>query len=133
MSGVIPKIAALMGTCAAGTAYITGLADFVPMVKGRGSMALAGPHVVKAVTGEDISQEDLGGSKVHTRVSGVADLEAGSDDECIAAIKAYLSYFPQSCEEQPPVRVSADPAERMDDELLDVLPPSTRQPTTCTR
>ncbi|MFL5836601.1 MAG: carboxyl transferase domain-containing protein, partial [Solirubrobacteraceae bacterium] len=71
MSGVVPQVAALMGPCAAGTAYIPGLADFVPMVKGRGSMALAGPHLTKAVTGEDVTQEDLGGSKVHTRVSGV--------------------------------------------------------------
>jgi acetyl-CoA carboxylase carboxyltransferase component len=98
------------------------------MVKGRGSMALAGPHLVKAVTGEDISQEDLGGSKVHTRVSGVGDLEVGSDEECIQAIKDYLSYFPQSCEERPPVSASEDPAGRMDDALLDILPPSGRQP-----
>ncbi|MGI8585913.1 MAG: carboxyl transferase domain-containing protein, partial [Thermoleophilaceae bacterium] len=83
MSGVIPQIAALMGPCAAGTAYIPGLADFVPMVKGRGSMALAGPHLVKAVTGEDVTQEELGGSRVHCRKSGVADLEVASDEDCI--------------------------------------------------
>src|SRR5688500_17621853 len=128
MSGVIPQIAALMGPCAAGTAYIPGLADFVPMVKGRGSMALAGPHLVKAVTGEDVSQEELGGARVHTRISGVADLEVGSDEECIEAIKEYLSFFPQNCEEAPPLRPTADPVDRMDEELLDVLPPSNRQP-----
>src|ERR1700709_789486 len=103
MSGVIPQVAALMGPCAAGTAYIPGLADFVPMVKGRGSMALAGPYLVKAVTGEDVSQEELGGSRVHARKSGVADLEVGSDEECIQAIKDYLSYMPSHCEEAPPV------------------------------
>ncbi len=102
MSGVIPQVAALMGPCAAGTAYIPGLADFVPMVKGRGSMALAGPHLTKAVTGEDVTQEELGGSKVHTRISGVGDLEVGSDEECIQAIKDYLSFFPPNCEEAPP-------------------------------
>jgi acetyl-CoA carboxylase carboxyltransferase component len=128
MSGVIPQIAALMGPCAAGTAYIPGLADFVPMVKGRGSMALAGPHLVKAVTGEDVSQEDLGGSKIHTKVSGVGDLEVKSDEECIQAIKDYLSYFPQNCEQPPPVVPTTDPADRMDEELIDVLPPSNRQP-----
>jgi acetyl-CoA carboxylase carboxyltransferase component len=128
MSGVIPQIAALMGPCAAGTAYIPGLADFVPMVKGRGSMALAGPHLTKAVTGEDVTQEELGGSRVHTRISGVADLEVESDEECIQAIKDYLSFFPQNCEERPPVRESADPSERMDDELVDVLPDSPRKP-----
>ena len=70
MSGVIPQVAALMGPCAAGTAYIPGLADFVPMVKGRGSMALAGPHLTKAVTGEDVTQEELGrleGPHAHLR------------------------------------------------------------------
>ncbi len=128
MSGVVPQVAALMGPCAAGTAYIPGLADFVPMVKGRGSMALAGPHLTKAVTGEDVTQEELGGSRVHTRISGVGDLEVGSDEECIQAIKDYLSFFPQNCEDAPPAREPADPVERMDDELLDILPDSPRQP-----
>jgi len=128
MSGVIPQIAALMGPCAAGTAYIPGLADFVPMVKGRGSMALAGPHLVKAVTGEDVTQEELGGSKIHTKVSGVGDLEVKSDEECIQSIKDYLSYFPQNCEQPPPVKPTDDPVDRMDEELLDVLPASNRQP-----
>ena len=128
MSGVIPQVAALMGPCAAGTAYIPGLADFVPMVKGRGSMALAGPHLTKAVTGEDVTQEELGGSKVHTRVSGVGDLEVRSDEECIQAVKDYLSFFPSNCEERPPVREAADPVDRRDEELLDVLPESPRKP-----
>ena len=128
MSGVIPQIAALVGPCAAGTAYIPGLADFVPMVKGRGSMALAGPHLTKAVTGEDVTQEELGGSRVHTRVSGVGDLEVDSDEDCIQAIKDYLSFFPANCEQQPPLREGPDPVERMDEELLDVLPDSPRKP-----
>ena len=128
MSGVIPQVAALMGPCAAGTAYIPGLADFVPMVKGRGSMALAGPHLTKAVTGEDVTQEELGGSKVHTRVSGVGDLEVAGDEDCIRAIKDYLSFFPQNCEQPPPRMPSDDPVERMDEELLDVLPDSPRKP-----
>ena len=127
-SGVIPQIAALMGPCAAGTAYIPGLADFVPMVKGRGSMALAGPYLVKAVTGEDVTQEELGGSRVHCRKSGVADLEVASDEDCIQAIKDYLSFMPSHCEEPPPVRVSADPVDRADEELIDVLPESNRKP-----
>jgi acetyl-CoA carboxylase carboxyltransferase component len=128
MSGVIPQVAALMGPCAAGTAYIPGLADFVPMVKGRGSMALAGPHLVRAAIGEDVTQEELGGSRVHCRSSGVGDLEVADDEECIARIKQYLSFFPSHCEEPPPVRETADPAERMDDALLDVLPESNRKP-----
>lgn len=128
MSGVVPQIAALMGPCAAGTAYIPGLADFVPMVRGRGSMALAGPHLVRAAVGEDVTQEQLGGSRVHCRVSGVGDLEVDDDEACIAAIKAYLSYMPQHCEAPPPVVATADPVDRMDEGLLDVLPDSNRRP-----
>ncbi len=128
MSGVIPQIAALMGPCAAGTAYIPGLADFVPMVKGRGSMALAGPHLVRAAVGEDVTQEELGGSRVHCRKSGVGDLEVADDEECIARIKQYLSYFPQHCEQAPPVLPASDPIDRRDEGLLDVLPESNRKP-----
>lgn len=127
-SGVIPQVAALMGPCAAGTAYIPGLADFVPMVKGRGSMALAGPHLVRAAIGEDVSQEELGGSRVHCRRSGVGDLEVADDAACIASIKEYLSYMPAHNREAPPRRDVLDPVERMDEELLDVLPDSNRQP-----
>jgi acetyl-CoA carboxylase carboxyltransferase component len=128
MSGVIPQVAALMGPCAAGTAYIPGLADFVPMVKGRGSMALAGPHLVRAAVGEDVTQEELGGSRVHCRKSGVGDMEVASDEECIERIKQYLSFMPSHCEEPPPARSVTDPIDRTEDDLLDVLPDSTRKP-----
>jgi methylmalonyl-CoA decarboxylase subunit alpha len=128
MSGVVPQVAALMGPCAAGTAYIPGLADFVPMVKGRGSMALAGPHLTKAVTGEDVTQEELGGSRIHTRISGVGDLEVESDEACIDAVRDYLSFFPQNCDEAPPLLEPSDPVDRMDEELLDILPDSPRKP-----
>ena len=128
MSGVIPQVAALMGPCAAGTAYIPGLADFVPMVRGRGSMALAGPHLVRAAIGEDVTQEELGGSRVHCRKSGVGDIEVAGDEECIAVIKRYLSFFPAHCEERPPVLPVSDPVDRMDDALLDVLPETNRKP-----
>jgi acetyl-CoA carboxylase carboxyltransferase component len=127
-SGVIPQVAALMGPCAAGTAYIPGLSDFVPMVKGRGSMALAGPHLVRAAVGENVTQEELGGSRVHCRVSGVGDMEVESDEECIAAIKEYLSYFPSHNQEPAPIVPTSDPVDRMDEELLDVLPESNRKP-----
>jgi acetyl-CoA carboxylase carboxyltransferase component len=131
MSGVIPQVAALMGPCAAGTAYIPGLADFVPMVKGRGSMALAGPHLVRAAVGEEVTQEELGGSRVHCRKSGVGDMEVDDDEQCIERIKQYLSYMPQNCEERPPIRdggPGADPIDRREEELLDVLPESNRKP-----
>src|ERR1700754_1059685 len=128
MSGVVPQVAALMGPCAAGTAYIPGLADFVPMVSGQGSMALAGPHLVRAAIGEDVTQEELGGARVHCRKSGVGDLEVADDAECIERIKEYLSFMPSHNREAPPRRATADPVERMDDELLDVLPESNRKP-----
>src|SRR5947207_8238437 len=79
MSGVIPQVAAMVGPGAAGTAYIPGLADFVPMVKGTSNMALGGPPLVKAAVGEDVTAEDMGGSAVHNKQSGVADLEVADD------------------------------------------------------
>src|ERR1700689_1327382 len=118
MSGVIPQVAALMGPCAAGTAYIPGLADFVPMVKGRGSMALAGPPPGKTAGGGGGTPGGLGGSRVHCRKSGVGDLEVADDPECIEKIKQYLSYFPQNCEQPAPVLAAADPADRAEDALL---------------
>ena len=128
MSGVVPLVAGMLGPCAAGTAYIPGLSDFVPMVVGQGAMALAGPHLTKAVTGEEISMEDLGGARVHCRKSGVGDLECKDDAECIEAIKTYLSFFPSNCEERPPVRETSDPADRMSEKLLDIVPESNRHP-----
>jgi acetyl-CoA carboxylase carboxyltransferase component len=128
MSGVVPQVAALMGPCAAGTAYIPGLADFVPMVSGRGSMALAGPHLVRAAIGEDVTQEELGGARIHCRRSGVGDLEVADDEECVARVKEYLSYFPSNCEQRPPLRPVSDPVDRMEDALLDILPESNRKP-----
>jgi acetyl-CoA carboxylase carboxyltransferase component len=128
MSGVVPLVAAMLGPCAAGTAYIPGLSDFVPMVVGQGAMALAGPHLTKAVTGEDISMEDLGGAKVHCRKSGVGDLEVKDDHECIEAVKTYLSFFPPNCEQKPPLRETDDPDDRMSERLLDIVPESNRQP-----
>jgi acetyl-CoA carboxylase carboxyltransferase component len=91
-------------------------------------MALAGPHLVRAVTGEDVTQEELGGSRVHCRRSGAADLEVDSDEDCIEAIKRYLAFFPSHCEAPPPLRPASDPVERADEELLDVLPESNRKP-----
>jgi acetyl-CoA carboxylase carboxyltransferase component len=127
MSGVVPLVAAMVGPGAAGTAYIPGLADFVPMLKDQSSMALAGPPLVKAVTGQEISEQELGGSKVHTEKSGVGDVEVADDSECLGVIKEYLSFFPSNCEEKPPIVVCKDPIDRRDEALLDVLPESTRQ------
>jgi acetyl-CoA carboxylase carboxyltransferase component len=128
MSGVIPMVAAMMGPCAAGTAYIPALSDFVPMVSGQGAMALAGPHLTKAVTGEDISMEELGGAKVHCRKSGVGDLEVADDEDCIEAIKKYLSYFPRNCDEKPPILEPKDLDDRISEKLMEIVPESSRKP-----
>ena len=94
MSGVIPMVAAMMGPCAAGTAYIPALADFVPMVSGQGAMALAGPHLTKAVTGEDISMEELGGAKVHCRKSGWAISRSATTRSASHAVRQLPLIFP---------------------------------------
>jgi acetyl-CoA carboxylase carboxyltransferase component len=127
MSGVVPLVAAMVGPGAAGTAYIPGLADFVPMLKDVASMALAGPPLVKAVTGQDIGEQELGGSKVHAEKSGVGDVEVADDSECIGVIKEYLSFFPSNCEEKPPIIICKDPIDRRDEQLLEILPESPRQ------
>jgi methylmalonyl-CoA decarboxylase subunit alpha len=128
MSGVVPQVAAMVGPGAAGTAYIPGLADYVPMVKNVGSLALAGPALVKAVTGQEIGEQELGGSKIHSEVSGVGDGEFENDDACIAATKKYLSFLPSSCDEAPPDIPCTDPIDRRDEALLDLLPESNRKP-----
>jgi acetyl-CoA carboxylase carboxyltransferase component len=127
MSGVVPQVAAMLGHCAAGTAYIPALADFVPMVKGTSSMALGGRHLVRAATGEDVTEEEMGGSEVHTKVSGVADLEVGSDEECLAVVRRYLSFFPSHNQEAPPVRATNDPVDRRVEELYRIVPTAPRR------
>jgi acetyl-CoA carboxylase carboxyltransferase component len=127
MSGVVPQVAAMMGPGAAGTAYIPGLADFVPMVKGTSNMALGGPHLVKAAVGEEVTAEEMGGSHVHCKESGVADLEVADDRQCLDAVRKYLSYFPPSNLEPPPVVAGEDPIDRRAEELYDVVPANPRQ------
>jgi acetyl-CoA carboxylase carboxyltransferase component len=127
MSGVVPQVAAMMGPGAAGTAYIPALADFVPMVKGTSNMALGGPPLVKAVVGEDITAEELGGSKIHCEISGVGDLEVEGDEACLRVVKEYLSYFPSHNQEAPPVAPCDDPADRRDEELLTLIPDNPRR------
>jgi len=128
MSGLIPQVAAMMGPCAAGTAYIPGLADFVPMVKKTSSMSLAGPPLVKAATGADVTAEELGGSKVHCRESGVGDLEVDDDREMIEVIRTYLSFFPSHAGQQTPRYLSKDPPERPLTGLADIVPENSRAP-----
>ena len=126
MSGVIPQVAAMLGPCAAGTAYIPGLADFVPMVKGTSSMSLGGARLVKAATGEEVTDHDMGGSQVHCYESGVGDNEVDDDATCIASVRRFLSYLPSSNDSPPPALASDDPAERSVTELERIVPTSSR-------
>src|SRR3954471_506367 len=127
LSGVVPQVGALLGHCAAGTAYIPALTDFVPMVKGTSSMALGGRHLVKAATGEDVTEEEMGGSEVHNKISGCADQEVESDAECLEMVRAYLSYFPSNNQEAPPVVDCDDPVDRRAEELYDIVPTAPRR------
>ncbi|RMG17069.1 MAG: acyl-CoA carboxylase subunit beta [Planctomycetota bacterium] len=126
LSGVVPQVAALMGPGIAGTAYIPGLADVVFMVRGVGAMALAGPPLVKAAVGEEVSEQELGGSAVHTRESGCAHAEFPDDESCIQAIRSYLGYFPSRAGEKPPRRPCDDPPDRREERLLDIVPDDVR-------
>ena len=134
MSGVVPQVSAMVGPGAAGTAYIPGLADYVPMVTGTSSMALGGPPLVKAAVGEDVDEQDLGGAKVHNKHSGVADQMFETDEECLDSIREYLSYFPQNCEQKPPgydaeftEDEGRDEEGEIREKLLDVLPEGKRR------
>ncbi len=126
MSGVIPQVAAMLGPCAAGTAYIPGLADFVPMVKSTSSMSLGGARLVKAATGEDVTDHDMGGSQVHCYESGVGDNEVDDDAECIATVRRFLSYLPSSSAEPPPFRDAGDPDDRPVEGLDAIVPANPR-------
>ncbi|MHB1486548.1 MAG: acyl-CoA carboxylase subunit beta [Acidimicrobiales bacterium] len=127
MSGVVPMVAAIMGHCAAGTAYIPALADFVPMVKGTSSMALGGRHLVKAATGEEVSEEEMGGSAVHNKISGVADLEVVDDEACLAAVRTYLGFFGSHNRDAPPRQDNSDPVDRRVEELYGIVPTAPRR------
>ncbi len=127
MSGCIPQVAAMMGPCSAGTAYIPALCDFVPMVKGTSSMALAGIHLVKAATGEEVTEEEMGGSAVHNKISGVADREVADDADCLATVRDYLSYMPSKYGEAVPLQVTDDSVDRRAEELYDIVPANARK------
>jgi acetyl-CoA carboxylase carboxyltransferase component len=127
LSGVVPQVGAMVGPGAAGTAYIPGLADFVPMVKGTSSIAIGGPYLVESTVGEKVTEEELGGSKIHNDISGVADAEYPDDKTCLEAIREYLSFFPSHCEEKAPRLQSTDPAARRDEDLLKIVPENPRQ------
>jgi len=126
-SGVVPQISAIMGPCAGGAVYSPAMTDFVFMTEKTSYMFITGPKVIKAVTGEDITPENLGGAYVHASVSGVAHFIGSDDAACIASIRDLLSYFPSNNAEDPPIKTSDDPLDRESAELDDLIPDDPRQ------
>ena len=126
-SGVIPQISAIFGPCAGGAVYSPALTDVIIMSDKTSYMFVTGPKVTKAVTGESISTEDLGGATVHTSKSGVAHFKAEDEEEGLMIIRKLLEYLPQNNLEDPPVTECSDPAERTDDSLNEVIPEQSNQ------
>ena len=121
-SGVIPQISVIMGPCAGGAVYSPAITDFIFMVEKTSQMFITGPQVIKSVTGEDVTAEDLGGANVHTAESGVAHFKAASDEECIEKIKKLLSFIPQNNLEEAPFVAPVDPINRLSEKLTAIVP-----------
>ena len=126
-SGVVPQISAILGPCAGGAVYSPALTDFTIMTKGISYMFLTGPTVVKTVTGEDVSQEQLGGASVHSTKSGVTHFAAEDGEEALRIIRQLLSYIPQNNLEETPLQECNDPIDRLADELNTIIPDSAKR------
>ena len=127
-SGVVPQISAIMGPCAGGAVYSPAITDFTIMVEGTSHMFVTGPEVIKAVTAEEVSFEDLGGAMTHNSKSGVAHFAARDDADGIRIVRRLLSYLPSNCAEEPPRRPCTDPIDRRDPELATLVPESSDKP-----
>ncbi len=127
-SGVIPQISAILGPCAGGAVYSPAITDFVFMVKRSSYMFVTGPDVIKAVTHEEVSAEELGGAGAHGGRSGVAHFAAESEEECLALVRELLTFLPQNNLEDPPVRPTLDPVDRVDEHLQAVVPAQPNKP-----
>src|SRR5664279_2410228 len=127
-SGVVPQISAIMGPCAGGAVYSPALTDFTFMVDGSSYMFITGPEVIKTVTHEDVTKEQLGGAVTHNTTSGVAHFLAHSDAECLQMIRELMSYLPQNNRDGVPQNVTTDPADREDAGLDTVVPSASNLP-----
>ncbi len=127
-SGVIPQISAIFGPCAGGAVYSPALTDFIMMTEENSYMFVTGPKVVKTVTGEDITTEDLGGADVHAGKSGVSHFKVEDEEEGILLIRKLLSYLPQNNLEEAPLIDSGDPIDRLEDSLNEIIPDNPNQP-----
>ncbi|HMQ99498.1 MAG TPA: acyl-CoA carboxylase subunit beta, partial [Ignavibacteria bacterium] len=128
MSGVIPQISAIMGPCAGGAVYSPAITDFIFMVKGKSHMFVTGPNVVKTVTHEEVTFEDLGGAKTHSTKSGVTHFACDDEMQCLQHIRKLVSYIPQNWKEKTPQRVSVDDPDRIEMELNHVIPEDNTRP-----
>jgi propionyl-CoA carboxylase beta chain len=127
-SGVVPQISAIMGPCAGGAVYSPAITDFVVMVKNSSYMFITGPDVIKTVTHEDVSKEELGGAMTHNRQSGVAHFAASDDRECLAIIRELMGFLPSNNLESPPLHDTRDPRDRENPELDSMVPPESNKP-----
>jgi propionyl-CoA carboxylase beta chain len=127
-SGVVPQISAILGPCAGGAVYSPAITDFTIMVEGTSHMFVTGPEVIKAVTSEDVSMEDLGGAMTHNSKSGVAHFAARDDADAIRHVKRLLSFMPGNWAEDPPRRECTDPVDRRDPALATIVPESADKP-----
>jgi acetyl-CoA carboxylase carboxyltransferase component len=127
-SGVVPQISVIMGPCAGGAVYSPALTDFVVMVKKTSNMFITGPQVIKAVTSEEVSPEDLGGAMTHNRKSGVAHFAEETDQGALDRVKELLSYLPQNYREKPATVECADDPDRTDESLNRIVPANSKLP-----
>jgi acetyl-CoA carboxylase carboxyltransferase component len=121
-SGVIPQISAILGPCAGGAVYSPAMTDFILMTKGTSHMFITGPDVIRAVTHEEVSHEELGGAMAHASKSGVAHFAAENEEHCLSLVRQLLSYIPQNNLEDPPFVPTDDPPDRMDEALKTIVP-----------
>jgi propionyl-CoA carboxylase beta chain len=127
-SGVVPQISAILGPCAGGAVYSPAITDFIFMVKGTSHMFITGPNVIKSVTGEDVTFEELGGALTHAAKSGVSHFMCEDEYDCFARIKKLLSYLPQNNLDDPPRREPTDSPERRERRLNEIIPDSPTKP-----
>jgi propionyl-CoA carboxylase beta chain len=127
-SGVIPQISAIMGPCAGGAVYSPAITDFTVMVKDTSYMFVTGPDVVRTVTHEQVTKEELGGAMTHNERSGVAHFAVDHDDECLQLVRELLGFLPSNNVDEPPRVTPLDPVDRRDDSLDSIVPESPNQP-----
>ncbi len=127
-SGVVPQVSAIMGPCAGGAVYSPAITDFTVMVKSTSYMFITGPEVIKTVTHEEVTKEELGGAMTHNQISGVAHFAAENEEDCLRLVRELLSFVPSNNMEDPPHVSSADPIDRTDETLNNIVPVEANQP-----